>query len=71
MHNADHWETLIKSVVSTLPSGIDERLRLLDALLGVLPKAHHRHAELLEMRGHLNRHVTAQRELALSGTEVA
>lgn len=71
MHKADHWETLIKSVVSTLPSGIDARLRLLDALVGVLPKAHPRTAELLEMRGHLNRHVTAQRELALSGSEVA
>ncbi len=65
MHNADAWGRLVPIIIGALPADIDRRAAALDDLLNVLPPAWPHCKKVVELRHHLNRHMNAQRELAL------
>lgn len=62
----NYHKLLIAHVVETLPQDIGERRRLIEALIYCMPSVHTAQKDLRQLLFHLDRHILAQTELALT-----
>lgn len=62
------WSRLLPRVLAALPSDVDGRALALDNLVAVIPPALPEARTVAEIRGFLDAHILAHRELALGDT---
>lgn len=66
----DHsWNIIIDHALEHLPGDIDNRRKLLSALVGVMPPRLERQREIALCLSHLDSHIISQRELRFPAAE--